>query len=228
MKPVALEKSSRAAFFDLDNTLIDGSSIYYFVRGLVKSGILQRRQVASFALENYKFRKQKQESMTAMSHATKKILDFARGRSQQLIIELCEEIVQEFLPKKIFPNMQRRVEEHQSIGHDTWVVSAAPIEIASIVASKLNMTGAYGTSGEVIKGYYSGELRAGAMHGINKATAIKELAKVKAYDLSQSFAYSDSANDLPLLVSVGNPFIVNPNKQLQNIALKNKWPILVA
>jgi phosphoserine phosphatase len=90
------------------------------------------------------------------------------------------------------------------------------------------MTGAYGTSGEVIKGYYSGELRAGAMHGINKANAIKELAKVKAYDLSQSFAYSDSANDLPLLVSVGNPFIVNPNKQLQNIALKNKWPILVA
>jgi len=228
MKPVAIEKSPRAAFFDLDNTLIDGSSIYYFVRGLVKSGILQRRQIASFALENYKFRKQKQESMTAMSHATKKILDFARGRSQQLIIELCEEIVQEFLPKKIFPNMQRRVEEHQSIGHDTWVVSAAPIEIASIVASKLNMTGAYGTSGEVIEGYYSGQLRAGAMHGINKAHAIKELAKVKAYDLSQSFAYSDSANDLPLLVSVGNPFIVNPNKQFQNIALKNKWPILVA
>jgi phosphoserine phosphatase len=88
------------------------------------------------------------------------------------------------------------------------------------------MTGAYGTSGEVIEGYYSGELRAGAMHGINKAHAIKELARVKAYDLSQSFAYSDSANDLPLLVSVGNPFIVNPNKHLENVALKNRWPIL--
>ena len=216
-----------AAFFDLDNTLIDGSSIYYFVRGLVKSGMIQHRQVARFALDNYRFRHRKEESMTAMSYATKKILDLARGRSQKLIIELCEEIVQDFLPKKIFPNMQRRVQEHQSIGHDTWIISAAPIEIASIVASKLNMCGAFGTSGEVIKGHYSGELPAGAMHGMNKAHAIRELARARSYDLATSFAYSDSANDLPLLVSVGNPFIVNPNKQLQNVALKNRWPILV-
>jgi len=227
MKVPARIPNPSAAFFDLDNTLIDGSSIYYFVRGLVKSGMIQRRQVARFALDNYRFRHRKEESMTAMSYATKKILNLARGRSQKLIIELCEEIVQDFLPKKLFPNMQRRVEEHQSIGHDTWIISAAPIEIASIVASKLNMCGAFGTSGEVIKGHYSGELPAGAMHGMNKAHAIRELARVRSYNLATSFAYSDSANDLPLLVSVGNPFIVNPNKQLQNVALKNRWPILV-
>jgi phosphoserine phosphatase len=66
------------------------------------------------------------------------------------------------------------------------------------------------------------------MHGINKAVAIKNLASKNNYDLENSFAYSDSVNDLPLLVSVGNPYIVNPNKQLKVIATKNQWPVLVA
>ena len=68
----------------------------------------------------------------------------------------------------------------------------------------------------------------GAMHGINKANAVRALASTNSYDLNNSFAYSDSINDLPLLVSVGNPFIVNPNKALQVIATKNEWPILIA
>jgi HAD superfamily hydrolase (TIGR01490 family) len=126
----------------------------------------------------------------------------------------------------MFPGMKRRVEEHQTIGHDTWIVSASPIEIASIVASKLNMTGAVATTGEVIQGNYSGNLPGGTMHGINKAHAVRALAATRDYDLRTSFAYSDSINDLPLLVSVGNPFIVNPNKHLENVALKNRWPIL--
>lgn len=221
------ENSKRVAFFDLDNTVIDGSSIYYFVKGLAKSGILQHRQIARFAIDNYKFRRAKEESQTSMAFATKKILEFARGKSQQIISELCEEIVHEFLPKKIFPGMKRRIEEHQSIGHDTWIVSASPIEIASAVASQLKMTGAFGTSGEVLAGRYTGELPLGAMHGMNKAKAVKEIAESNDYDLSKAFAYSDSVNDLPLLVSVGNPFIINPNKELENIALKNKWSILV-
>jgi phosphoserine phosphatase len=90
------------------------------------------------------------------------------------------------------------------------------------------MNGAIATTGEVIDGLYSGNLPGGAMHGMNKAIAIKELATKENYNLEQSFAYSDSVNDLPLLVSVGNPYIVNPNKQLKLIATKNQWPVLVA
>ena len=218
----------RAAFFDLDNTLIDGSSIYYFVRGMSKSGQIQRRDVLRFAADNYRFRKSKAENASTMAFATKKILDFARGRSQQTILGLCEGIVQDFLPKKLFPSMQNRIEEHQCIGHHTWIVSAAPIEIASIVAKKLGMTGAIATTGEVVDGHYSGNLPEGAMHGMNKALAIKRLASENDYDLAKSFAYSDSVNDLPLLVSVGNPYIVNPNKNFRLIATKNQWPVLVA
>jgi phosphoserine phosphatase len=66
------------------------------------------------------------------------------------------------------------------------------------------------------------------MHGINKAHAVSRLASERSYDLPSSFAYSDSINDLPLLVSVGNPFIVNPNKAFKVVATKNNWPVLVA
>ena len=88
------------------------------------------------------------------------------------------------------------------------------------------MTGAIGTSGEVVNGFYSGNLPDGAMHGIRKAEMIQRLAQSSGYDLAKSYAYSDSANDLPLLISVGNPFIVNPDKKLTAVAEKNRWPIL--
>ncbi|MDA2984331.1 MAG: HAD-IB family hydrolase [Actinomycetota bacterium] len=221
-------KGQSAAFFDLDNTLIDGSSIYYFIRGLSKSGEIKYRDIFRFAWDNYRFRKSREENTSNMAYATKRILDFARGRSFSLISNRCEEIVHEFLPKKLFPQMKERIEEHQSIGHHTWIISASPIEIASVVAKKLGMTGAIATTGEVVNGHYSGNLPDGAMHGINKARAIQSLANANSYDLSKSFAYSDSVNDLPLLVSVGNPFIVNPNKALKVIARKNQWPVLVA
>ena len=221
-------EGQRAAFFDLDNTLIDGSSIYYFVRGMTKSGEIKNRDIFRFAWDNYRFRKSREENTSNMAYATKRILDFARGRSHSTISELCEEIVHDFLPKKLFPQMKERIEEHQSIGHHTWIVSASPIEIASVVARKLGMTGAIATTGEVVNGHYSGNLPDGAMHGINKANAVRSLASTNSYDLKNSFAYSDSVNDLPLLVSVGNPFIVNPNKALKVIATKNEWPVLVA
>lgn len=221
-------QGSRAAFFDLDNTLIDGSSIYYFVRGMKKSGEIKSKEIFKFAWDNYRFRKSREESSSSMAYATKKILDFARGRSHFTISQLCEEIVRDFLPKKLYPSMRERIAEHQMIGHDTWIISASPIEIASVVARELGMTGAIGTQGEVVEGLYSGNLPNGPMHGLNKATAIEKLATDFSYDLNKSFAYSDSMNDLPLLVSVGNPFIVNPNKALRVVATKNQWPVLVA
>jgi phosphoserine phosphatase len=90
------------------------------------------------------------------------------------------------------------------------------------------MTGAFGTRGEVINGNYSGKLPDGPMHGMQKAQTINNLALEHGYDLKKSFAYSDSINDLPLLVSVGFPNIVNPNKALTLIANKNRWPIIAA
>jgi len=218
---------TQAAFFDLDNTLIDGSSVYYFIKGMIKHGEITKRNLARIAYDQYRFQRKKTESENAISHATKKLLEFAKDKPQKHLVELCQKIVDDFLPRVLIPTMRSKIEEHKALGHDTWIITASPIEIARIVASELKMTGAFGSAGEVIKGKYSGNLPEGAMHGMRKAETIHELAQVKGYDLSSSFAYSDSVNDLPLLVSVGNPHIVNPNKELTIIANKNKWPILV-
>lgn len=218
----------KAAFFDLDNTLIDGSSIYYFVKGLVKNGEITKRNIARFALDQYRFQKKKTESDSAIAHATRKLLEFAHGKPQKSLIDLCQKIVDDFLPHALIPAMRAKIEEHKSLGHDTWIVTASPIEIAQIIANDLNMTGAFGTTGEVINGNYSGKLPDGPMHGMRKAQTINNLALEHGYDLKKSFAYSDSINDLPLLVSVGFPNIVNPNKALTLIANKNRWPIIAA
>ena len=216
----------RAAFFDLDNTLIEGSSLCYFLKGLIRHGEITKRHLARIALEHYRFQRKKTESESAMTLATKKLLEFAIDRPQSHLIELCQKIVEDFLPRSINEEVRKRIHEHQAQGIDTWIITASPVELAEIVAHDLNMTGALGTRGEVINGLYSGRVLEGAMHGKKKATSLITLAEQKGYDLEKSFAYSDSINDLPMLISVGNPHIVNPNKELTLIARKNNWPIV--
>lgn len=223
VKPYKVEK---AAFFDLDNTLIKGSSLFYFFKGLVKHGEVTKRQIARVAWNNYRFKNQKTESSQVISQVTQQALAFVAGKTQQIFIDVAEMVVREFLPKLLFATMHDRIKEHQIIGHETWLVTAAPIELAEIVARELNMTGAMGTRSEVVNGVYSGNLKSGPMHGVNKANFVLEIAGTRGYDLRQSFAYSDSVNDLPMLVSVGNPHIVNPNKAFKVVAQKNNWPIL--
>jgi phosphoserine phosphatase len=95
--------------------------------------------------------------------------------------------------------------------------------MATTLAQKIGMTGALGTKSEILEGTYSGRLDGELLKGTHKAQAAKELASIRSYDLTQSFAYSDSLNDLPLLASVGTPYVVNPNSELARIARKNAW-----
>lgn len=219
------EKAS-AAFFDLDNTLIRGSSFYYFVKGLVSYGVISRSQIARFAWENFRYIRSREERTVTMTTVTRRALHFVQGMSQHFLKSLSEEIVQDFLPRRIIPKMQERILEHQIIGNDTWLITAAPQELAEVIADRLNMSGALGTKTLVRNGVYQAELAAPALHGPKKAEAIRSLAMTYNYDLSRSYAYSDSLNDLPMLVTVGKPFPVNPEKELARLAQKNRWPVI--
>ncbi len=118
------------------------------------------------------------------------------------------------------------IEGHQRSGDLTYLVTAAPVELASTIADALDMTGAIGTMSEVDDaGNYTGRLDGPVMHGPVKAKAVAELAAEKGLDLEQCAAYSDSMNDLPLLESVGNPHVVNPEPELKRIALVRGWPV---
>jgi len=227
LSPVRNGKRS-AAFFDLDNTLIQGSSLFYLIRGMVTKGIVRRRSIARFGLAHMRYAKHGEENLQLMSQITSRALQFVAGKNQSALLNVCEEIVRDFLPKKAFPLMKHRIQEHQMLGHDTWLVTAAPSEIAEVVARELGMSGAIGTKIAVKHGHYLSELDNQPMHGLEKSHAVRNIAKSKGYNLQKSFAYSDSINDLPLLMTVGKPFTVNPNKELERIAKKNRWPVLVA
>lgn len=222
----SVESQKSAAFFDLDNTIVEGSSIYYFAKGLVKQGELTRRSIAKMAYQHFQYKRTKTETENAIETTTKKLLEFSRDKTCAHLQNLCHAIVDEFLPKKINKELLSHIERHKSEGRDTWIMTASPIEIAEVIAKKLGMTGAFGTRGEIVGGAYSGNVLEKPLHGFSKAEKVFELAAEHKYNLDDSFAYSDSMNDLPLLISVGNPNIVNPNKELKAVAQKNNWPIL--
>jgi HAD superfamily hydrolase (TIGR01490 family) len=224
--PVFSNEKKIAAFFDLDNTIIKGSSFYYFVKGLVSKNVISRRQIARFGWENFRFIKSRQENTGTMANVTKRALHFVQGMSQSFLQHLSEEIVQEFFPQRALKVMQDRVLEHQLMKNETWLITAAPQELAEVIARNLNMSGAKGTEVSVENGVYRAELAGPTLHGPRKAEMIQRLANLHNFDLSRSFAYSDSVNDLPMLVSVGKPVVVNPEKELERIAIKNRWPII--
>ena len=103
--------------------------------------------------------------------------------------------------------------------------TAAPQDMAEIIANRLGFTGAIGSKVVIKDGIYTGELDGKLLHGIEKAVAIQQLAKDHGYDLKECFSYSDSHNDLPLLTAVGHPSAINPDAILRIKALAEGWPI---
>ena len=220
---VMTTESKPVAFFNLDNTLIQGTSLAHFIQGLAESGQLSWRNISSFKLKSSRLRGKKAKSEFVLEQQIHKAFKFLQGSRQSHFLEECEAIANRLLNFKINPQVLNQIHDHQRNGHDTWLLTDAPIEIATTLAQKIGMTGALGTKSEILEGTYSGRLDGELLKGPHKAQAAKNLATMRSYDLTQSFAYSDSLNDLPLLASVGTPYVVNPNSELARIARKNAW-----
>ena len=215
------------AFFNLDNTLIQGNSLVHFIHSLAECGQLSWRNLSSFKLKSSRLNRKKAKSEFALEQQIHKAFQFLQGSHQSQFLEQCEAIANRLLNLKVNPQVLSQIQAHQRNGHDTWLLTDAPIEIATTLAQKIGMTGALGTKSEILEGTYSGQLDGELLKGPYKAQAAKNLASIRAYDLTQSFAYSDSLADLPLLASVGKPFVVNPNSELARIARKNAWQELL-
>lgn len=212
-----------AAFFNLDNTVIQGPSLAHFIQSLTECGQLSWRNVSSFKLKGSRLRGKKSKSELVIEQQIHKAFKFLQGSLQSQFLEECELLANKLLNFKINPQVLSKIHEHHRAGHDTWLLTDAPIEIATTLAQKIGMTGALGTKSEILEGTYSGRLDGELLKGSHKAQAAQELASIRSYDLTRSFAYSDSLNDLPLLASVGTPYVVNPNPDLARIARKNAW-----
>ncbi|GIF64938.1 phosphoserine phosphatase [Asanoa ishikariensis] len=219
---VDIDKSA-AAFFDIDNTMLQGASIYWIARGLAARRYFTTTDLARFAWQQARYRLLAAEHAGDMSNAKKVALAFIEGWRVDDIERLTEEIFDELMAPRIWSGTRALAQLHLDAGERVWLVSAAPVEIGRVIAQRLGLTGAIGTVAEVIDGAYTGRLVGDLMHGPAKADAITQLANVEGLDLRRCTAYSDSVNDLPMLSAVGNAVAVNPDSGLRRAAREQGW-----
>ncbi|MEY4469489.1 MAG: hypothetical protein RLZZ87_813 [Actinomycetota bacterium] len=218
-------KPTRAAFFDVDNTLVRGSTLYFLGRGMYQRGYFTKADISRFVVANLRFRMTGMEKQEVIERFQKAATDFVGGHKVSDILKLGEEIYDEYVSPKLWERTCEIAREHLAKGESVWLVTAAPQDMAEIIATRLGFTGAVGS--KVIKkdGIYTGELDGKLLHGSEKAAAIRALAEEHGYDLNKCYSYSDSHNDLPLLTAVGYPSAINPDAILRIKALAEGWPI---
>lgn len=217
---------TRAAFFDLDKTLVPGSSLFLLARGMYDRDFYRARDIARLAYEQFVFRALGKETEAGMESSRNAALEFVKGRDAAEIRALGREIAEERVLPRVYADIAAVIRQHGESGDETWLLTAAPQELAELVASGLGMTGARGTVAEIDDaGRYTGRLIGEIAHGPAKAKIAEELAASRGIDMRESAAYSDSINDLPLLESVGNPHAVNPDHALRRVARGRGWPI---
>jgi HAD superfamily hydrolase (TIGR01490 family) len=214
-----------AAFFDVDNTMMMGASIFHFARGLAARGFFHSRDLARFAWQQISFRIGGQESAEGMADAREAALAFVAGREVQEIVRLGEEIYDELMADRIWGPTRALAQQHLDAGQRVWLVTATPVELASIIARRLGLTGALGTVAEVKAGKYTGHLIGVPLHGAAKAEAVRALAEREGLDLSRCTAYSDSINDVPMLSTTGHAVAINPDPDLKKAAREHGWEV---
>jgi HAD superfamily hydrolase (TIGR01490 family) len=213
-----------AAFFDVDNTMMQGASIFHFARGLVARNFFTTGDLLRFAWLQIKFRLVGEDADDT-SQAREGALAFVAGRQVSEIVELGEEIYDELMADKIYPRTRELAQRHLDAGQRVWLVTATPVELAQIIGWRLGLTGALGTVSETENGKYTGRLFGELLHGQAKAAAIRSLAAREGLDLRRCTAYSDSVNDVPMLSVVGTAVAINPDSALRDVARESGWQI---
>jgi len=214
-----------AAFFDVDNTMMQGASIYWFARGLAARKYFTTGDLVRFAWQQLRFRLLATENAGDVSQAREAALAFVAGWRVEDMERLCEEIFDELMAERIWSGTRALAQLHLDAGQRVWLVTAAPVELGRLIARRLGLTGALGTVAEVQEGTYTGRLVGDLLHGPAKAVVIRNLAEAEGIDLAQCTAYSDSANDIPMLSTVGHAVAVNPDSALRREARERGWEI---
>ncbi|MEA9984745.1 MULTISPECIES: HAD family hydrolase [Subtercola] len=234
------------AFFDIDNTLVRGATIYLVGLGAWRLKLLRLRDVATFAWQQARFIAVG-ENMRHMNSAKDRTLELLRGHTEDELRTLGEEVYDRQIVSRLWPHVLERANAHLAQGDQVWLVSATAEIMAQVIASRLGFSGALGTRFESENGVFTGRLDGPMLHGAEKAAAVSRLAagdtrsgtstgraestdapRPAAVDLADCWAYSDSSNDVPLLSAVGHPVAVNPDAGLEKLAAERGWPVLWA
>ncbi len=213
-----------AAFFDLDRTLMAGSSGIFFARAAYEAGMITRGRLLGDLYQNLRFR---------LRGSTDDWADAVRRRVGEMLAGVAVRDLQRMSPRvlagvlpRLYPQMLERAYRHQDAGRPIYIVTAASQEMADLMAHVLVFDGGLGSRLEVRDGRYTGRPDGPFNYREGKVHSMRALAAREGIDLAASYAYSDSESDLPMLRAVGNPVVVNPDPELARIAAAEGWEVL--
>ncbi len=214
-----------AAFFDLDRTLMQGSSAFQFARAAFAEGLISRRQILTDGWANLRYRLHGASDEDSLA-LRERIAAGLQGTSVVELERLGVGVLAGVLPR-IYPRMLRIAHDHQDAGRPAYIVTAAAQDLADILARVMALDGALGSQLSGVEGgVYTGRPTGLFMYGDGKARAIAQLAARESLELAASYAYSDSVSDLPMLECVGHPVVVNPDATLRRIARDRAWEVV--
>ncbi len=213
------------AFFDVDNTLMRGASVFYVGREAWRRRLISFRDIAVFAWHQFRFLAVG-ENRQHLAHAKERALGLVGGHTEEALVMLANDIYEKDILPNLWPETVALTREHLAQGHEVWLITATPEIVAQVIAERLGLTGALGTKVQALEGVFTGELDGPVLHGDEKATVARLFAEQRRADLAQCWAYSDSSNDIPLLTMVGNRVVVNPDAKLLAHANTHGWRVL--
>ncbi len=220
----AVQSLRGAAFFDLDKTLMAGSSGIFFARAAYETGMISRSRLAKDVYENVRFR---------LLGSTDDRADIVRQRVGEMIAGVRVRDLERLSPRvlagvlpRLYPQMLERAYAHQDEGMPVYILTAASQEMADLLARVLAFDGGLGSRSEVVDGRYTGRPAGPFNYREGKVLAMRELADREQLALEHSYAYSDSESDLPMLRAVRHAVVVNPDAALRRIALQEGWEVV--
>ncbi len=215
----------RAAFFDLDKTVIAKASMVALGPEFHARGLLRRRTLIRGVFLQILFLRFG-ASEERLAKIRQSVLKITKGWDHDEVRTLVAESLNEVMEPLIYSEALDLIEHHRQAGDEVWLVSTSPAEIVEPLAAILGITGSISSKARIDEnGKFTGEMEFYAV-GENKALAMHQVAAQRGIDMSESFAYSDSETDIPMLLAVGHPFAVNPDRALTKVAHEHEWPIL--
>jgi HAD superfamily hydrolase (TIGR01490 family) len=214
-----------AAFFDLDKTIIAKSSALAFNRQFQAGGLISRRIMLRGAYAQFVYlvggadHDQMEKLRSFMS-------ELVTGWPVATVKDIVADTLHNIVDPMVYDEAVSLIEEHHLAGRDVIIVSTSGTEVVEPIGEMLGADHVVATRLAVADGKYTGEIDYYA-YAENKASAVRELAEERGYDLENCYAYSDSITDAPMLKAVGHAYAVNPDKDLRKLAAKEGWPVLV-
>eukprot|EP01031_Cornospumella_fuschlensis_P050025 gene50025-61227_t len=220
------EPTTVLAFFDVDNTLLRGASMYHLARAAWSERLITMRDILRFGWHQARF-VAVGENTGHLNQVRRRAMQLIGGHHESDLVALAKSAFVSHIKPNVWPETLELAREHLRQGHEVWLLTATPQIMAQVISEELGFTGALGTVVEAVDGIFTGELVGSLLHGDHKATAASRLAQEKGAELEKCWAYSDSRNDIPLLSLVGNRVAINPDSALVAHAATLDWPVRV-